>query len=158
MRILFIIIVVCLSFSVNAQEIDSAYIYMPAEKVADTIGHIHYHQSAAISSIMKKNIKVNEAKPKVSGYRIQVFSVSGVNSKDKVNKEKAEYLLKNKDANIYIVYQSPYFKLRIGDYRDKLEAQYHLQEIIKDYPFAFTVKDEVNIPKVKSENDDNSNL
>jgi len=158
MRILFIIIVIFLSFNVNAQEIDSAYIYIPAEKIADTIGHIHYYQSNAISSIMKKKIKVNEANPKISGYRIQVFSVSGVNSKDKVNKEKAEYLLKNKNADIYIVYQSPYFKLRIGDYRDKLEAQYHLQEIIKDYPFAFIVKDEVNIPKVKSENDDKFNL
>jgi len=144
MRILFFIITVCLSFNANAQEIDSAYIYMPAEKAADTIGHVSYHQSNAISSIMKKKIKVNEANPKISGYRVQVFSVSGVNSKDKVNKEKAEYLLKNKDVDIYIVYQSPYFKLRIGDYRDKLEANYYLQKIIKDYPFAFIVNDEIN--------------
>ena len=158
MRILFFIIAICLTLNIDAQEIDSTYIYTPAEKAADTIGHVSYHQSNAISSIMKKKMKVNEANPKISGYRVQVFSVSGVNSKDKVNKEKAEYLLKNKDANIYIVYQSPYFKLRIGDYRDKLEANYYLQEIIKDYPFAFIVKDEINIMKSESGNEDDSNM
>ena len=158
MRLFFFTIAVLLLFSIRAQEIDSAYIYTPAEKAADTVGYIHYNQSSAITSIMSKKIIVNEANPQISGYRVQIFSVSGVNSKDKVNKEKAEYLLKNKDANIYIVYQSPYFKLRIGDYRDKLEAHYHLQEIIKDYPFAFTVKDEVNIPKVKNDNIDDSSL
>ncbi len=154
MRILFFILGLLFVLSVNAQQIDSSYIYMPAAKLSDTLGHVQYYQSEAISSIMKKKIIVNKEQPKVDGYRVQVFSVSGVNSNDKINKEKAEYLLRNKNANVYIVYQSPYFKLRIGDYRDMLQANYHLNEIIKEYPFAFIVKDKVNIPKI--ENDDES--
>jgi len=158
MRIIFFILGLFMILSVQAQDIDSSYIYIPAKKPADTVGNVHYFQSSAIVSIMNKKIIVNETHPKVSGYRIQVFSVSGVNSKDKINKEKAEYMLNNKSAIIYIVYQSPYFKLRIGDYRSKLQAYFYLQEIIKDYPFAFIVKDEVNIPNVLKEEGRNPKL
>jgi len=151
----YIIVIISLFFTLNihSQSIDSSFIYMPAEKYTDTIGSVDYIQSDAISSIMKKSIIINEAKPLVSGYRIQIFSVSGVNSKDKVNKEKAEFLLKDIDAIAYIVYQSPYFKLRIGDYRTKLEAYHYLQEIIEEYPFAFVVKDEINSPYCPTEID-----
>jgi len=149
----YIIVIISLFFTLNihSQNIDSSFIYMPAEKSTDTIGSVDYIQSDAISSIMKKSIIINEAKPLISGYRIQIYSVSGVNSKDKVNKEKAEFLLKDIKAVAYIVYQSPYFKLRIGDYRTKLEAYHYLQEIIEEYPFAFVVKDEINSPFRPSE-------
>jgi len=104
--------------------------------------------SAAIASLLSKKVIVNESKPLVSGYRIQIFSVSGVNSTDKANKERAEFLTDYPDIPIYIVYSTPDFKVRIGDFRTKLEAYFLLQSILEDYPFAFVVSDEVNIPTV----------
>ena len=153
MKYIIVIISFFFTFNIYSQNIDSSFIYSPAESFTDTIGRVDYIQSEAISSIMNKSIIVNEANPLISGYRIQIYSVSGVNSKDKVNKEKAEFLLKDIKTVAYIVYQSPYFKLRIGDYRTKLEAYHYLQEIIEDYPFAFVVKDEINNPYIPLDDD-----
>ncbi len=147
-------IIGCLLMAVNsihAQErIDTNFIYNPKQEVSDTLGSVVYHQSNAISSLLEKKIAVNIARPMVKGFRIQIYSVSGVNSTDKVNKQKAEFLINNPNSSIYIVYSEPYFKLRIGDFRTKLEALAYLQSINKEYPFAFIVTDNINYPKLQA--------
>ena len=152
MRALTLLIGIFLFSGLSAQhEIDTNFIYKTNESLPDTLGRLTFYQSAAITSILVKKIKVNEAKPQIKGYRIQIFSISGVNSKDKANKEKAEFLLQNPDAHVYMVYNEPYFKIRIGDFRTKLEAYHYMYSIIKDYPFAFVVEDDVNIPYVEKD-------
>lgn len=138
------------SILVNAQKsIDTNYLYKAQINKNDTLGQVIYHQSDAIASILRKNVIVNEAKKSFRGYRIQIFSVSGVNSKDKANKAKAEFLMYNDDNQVYIVYNEPYFKVRIGDFLTKLEALRFMQTIIKEHPFAFVVADDINYPVIE---------
>lgn len=154
MKTIFFLLTIFISFNLFAQqEIDTNYIYKPNANnldtsivSTDTLGSVTYKMDAAIVSILNKKVIVNESKPKIKGYRIQIFSVAGVNSTDKANKERAKFLMEYPDYQIYIVYNTPYFKVRIGDLRTKLEAYHLLQSILKDYPFAFVVVDEVNIP------------
>ena len=48
----------------------------------------------------------------------------------------------------YLIFQEPYYKVRIGDYRTKMEAEKFLNEIEQDYPNAFVVQDEINFPSL----------
>ncbi|MCK5846802.1 MAG: SPOR domain-containing protein [Bacteroidales bacterium] len=139
--------------------IDSNFIYKTAIVPTDTVGEVVIFQQENVQSLLDKKIEVNKAKPYQMGYRLQIMSVTGANSRDKVNMEKAKILMEHKDVKVYIVYNSPYFKVRLGDFRTKLDAVHYLQEIIKTYPQAFVVRDKVNIPYIIEEKlgENNSN-
>jgi hypothetical protein len=107
------------------------------------------HQSADIEKLLEKHVKVNEIQNWVNGYRVQINSVGGANSKEKANAIKAEILTKYPDAIVYVIYQAPYFKVRIGNFRTQLDALAYLQQIKLGYPFAFVVIDEIEIPKTE---------
>jgi hypothetical protein len=114
-------------------------------------GSVTIHESAAIKNLVAKHVQVNEYHPWVNGYRVQLYSVSGVNSRDKANTFMAQFLLKNPDAKVYIVYHAPYYKVRIGDFRTKIEALSYLQTIKRDFPSGFVVVDKI---KFKTENEE----
>jgi hypothetical protein len=108
-------------------------------------GKVVINQDPSIGRIVEKHIAINEKHSKVDGYRLQIFSVSGANSKDRANLMKAEFLTKYPNAQVYIVYHAPTFKVRIGNYRTKLEALKFMQEIKNDYPFAFVAVDKIEL-------------
>ncbi len=153
-KTILVVAILATSLFVNAQQdINTNFLYKPDTDINDTLGRIVYHESEALASILRKNIAVNIVETKYRGYRIQIFSVSGVNSKDKANKAKAELLMDYDDIQVYIVYNEPYFKVRVGDFLTKLEALSYLQKLQKDYPFAFVVGDYINYPGLQIEND-----
>lgn len=106
-------------------------------------------QSDSISKLVEKHKAVNEAHYEINGWRIQIFSTGGRNSRDLINLQKAEFLSKYSDIQVYIVYQAPYFKLRIGNFRSKMEALYLIEQIKEDYPFAFAVIDKIEPPQIQ---------
>jgi len=106
-------------------------------------------QSDSISKLVEKHKTVNETHYEISGWRVQIFSTGGTNSRDVINLQKAEFLSKYPDVQAYIVYQAPYFKLRIGNLRSKMEALYLIEQIKEDYPFAFAVIDKIEPPLIQ---------
>jgi hypothetical protein len=66
-------------------------------------------------------------------------------NREDVYAKKAEVYKHFTDFKGYIVYDQPYYKLRIGDFQSKLEARKYLDEIITVFPTAFLVKDEIKI-------------
>ena len=46
------------------------------------------------------------------------------------------------------VYQQPFFKIRVGDFRTKLEAYKFQKEIMAQFPNSFIVKDEIEIDQL----------
>ena len=82
---------------------------------------------------------------KYNGYRIQIFSSS--NNKWEAVKAKSEFIRLFPQIKSYLVYQAPNFKVRVGDFLDRLEANEMLKLIQVSFPSAFIVKGEVE-PKV----------
>ena len=83
---------------------------------------------------------------KYNGYRIQIFSSSN-NRLDAV-KAKSEFLREFPEIKSYLVYQAPNYKVRVGDFLDRLEANKQLILIQETFPNAFLIKGEVE-PTVK---------
>lgn len=77
---------------------------------------------------------------KVYGYRIQIFSS---NTRGEAMKARVEFLNSYPEAKSYLVYQAPNFKVRVGDYRDRLTVNKNLDLIKENFPSAFIVKDEI---------------
>jgi hypothetical protein len=108
-------------------------------------GEIVVHQSAEVKKLAEKHIQVNEKFSKSDGFRVQIFSISGANSRDRANMMKAEFLDKYPDVEVYIVYHAPAYKVRLGNFRTKLDALGFLQSIKEDYPFAFVAVDKIEL-------------
>ncbi len=65
------------------------------------------------------------------GYRIQVIST---NKRDLAFKTKSELLARFPDQKSYTMYQSPYFKVRIGNFIKKEDAEKFRKQLMKYYP------------------------
>lgn len=108
-------------------------------------GKIEIIQDKRINALVEKHIRINEANPAISGWRINLRSFSGNNSKKEATDLKAAFLQKHPDVKSYLVYQSPNFKVKVGDFRTKLDAYRFYRQVKTDFPSAYIVKDDVNL-------------
>lgn len=98
------------------------------------------HQDSSLTRLTSDYKSYNHLKDVTDGFRIQVtytdIRSEAYNSKGQMYKEFPE--LKS-----YVEYDQPYYKLRLGDFKTRLEATYYLQQVIILYPGAFIVKDKI---------------
>lgn len=86
--------------------------------------------------------------PKDKGYRVQIMISQ---NKMDVLKAQSEFLKLYDDVEVYIDRKAPNYRLRVGNYYDKFEANYFKKLIEKDYPTALVVNDEIVLPTFKVE-------
>jgi hypothetical protein len=90
----------------------------------------------------------NEPSVKVKGFRVQVFFDP---DKDQVNQKRADYLSRHAENPAYVDYLQPNFRLRVGNFRTKLQAQAWQDELKNDFPDAIIVEDWIELPALKKE-------
>ncbi|MAY84962.1 MAG: hypothetical protein CMP59_12605 [Flavobacteriales bacterium] len=79
------------------------------------------------------------------GYRIQIYS--GRTRKEATDEQTSFYNKYGQSEMTYLIYQPPNFKVRVGNYRDRLKATQALELFKVDFPSAFLVKDEIELPE-----------
>jgi hypothetical protein len=116
---------------------------------ADTI---IVHRDARVDVLTEKQSAINKVTAKMGsnglfrGYRLQVLNTR---SRDDAFKMKATLLEKFPDEKVYVLYQSPYFKVRIGNFVNRNDAEGFKNELsIYSSQPAYIVEDLVEyIPK-----------
>lgn len=129
MKFIFIYLFSFLVFMVQSQnsiQINNATI----TSTVDIVNAIDIHK--------QKNEKTDEIK----GYRIQIISD---NNRENVYNEKAKVYQHFSEFKSYLKYVQPYYKLRIGDFKTKLEARNYLDQVIRVFPSAFIVIDDIKV-------------
>lgn len=106
-------------------------------------------QDERVDQLVQKHIKINEAIGSVDGFRLQVYSESGANSKNKAQAALDEFKARFPDTPAYLSFKSPNYRVRVGDFRSRLDAQRFLIGLTADYPNAFIIEDKVNIPNAE---------
>lgn len=86
---------------------------------------------------------VEKADKLVDGFRIQLFATKDIESAT-IAKKEAQFVFANDSLNIYVEFDSPYYKLRIGDFRDRDKAE-QFREITREkgYSSSWIVKTKV---------------
>lgn len=117
---------------------------------------ITVYQDSSILRLMNKQNLVNiKNKGIPNGFRIQIFSATGNDARDKAKEYMEKFLDDNPEfepTDIYQVYQPPFFKLRIGDYRSRNDALIVYKRILKYAPNCYIIKSHINFPKLIDEN------
>ena len=109
-------------------------------------GTITVKQDARIVDILNRQISQNKRKNGVDGYRIQILFNSGPGARNQAIRTKADFLSAYPGYPVYILYQSPFYKVRIGDFVLKRNALKVYHQIKSKYPTAFIVNDIVRFP------------
>ncbi len=101
-------------------------------------------QDSLIHVLANRHLALNQAKRTMPGFRIQIYFG---NDRTRANEIKTDFLQLFPNTGTYLIYQQPNFKIRVGDYKTRLEAMKFLKEIQSLYSAAFIVKDEVKLPE-----------
>ena len=112
-------------------------------------GYIQVIQDDKVDLLVSKHIQINQNRKGIEGYRIQIFFDSGNNSKTKAQSIYEGFKAKYPEIRAYLSFKSPNYKVRVGDYRTRLDAQRFLNDIIIEYPNAWIISDLINLPKVE---------
>ncbi len=95
-----------------------------------------------VHTLVNKHTEVN-AEGKSEGYRVQIYFGG---DKTKAREAKSRFLSQHSDElRAYEIYEAPNFKIRVGDFRTKLEAYRFLKEVRSDFPSAFIVESEIEV-------------
>jgi hypothetical protein len=119
-------------------------------------GTIVFTQDALLRKVVKRHIEINN--DGFEGFRVQIYFGSGQRAMGEAQSIKKQFLNKyGTDYNAYIDFDSPFFKVRVGDFRTKSEALYFQNLISNSYPNSWIVRVRVNYPGVKITDSEENN-
>jgi hypothetical protein len=100
-------------------------------------------EDALARSLADRYRKVSATKMTRPGYRIQIYFGS---DRVKAQEIRTEFMRTFPEQGAYLIYQQPNFKVRVGDFRTRIEAQGFLKSLYDRYVPSFIVSDEVKLP------------
>lgn len=93
------------------------------------------------NKLITKNMKSSG----IPGYRIRIYSGSGIGAKEEQQKVRARFLSLYRGLDAYNQYDEPFFKVYVGDCRTRSEALKLNDMIKKDFPDPFIVPGYINV-------------
>jgi hypothetical protein len=93
-------------------------------------------QDARFEQLLNEKRKINTSITINNRFKIQIFTGDNENSK----KALTDFRKDNKKIDATIVFSTPMYKVWIGNYKTRIEAENKLQALKKKYPNAFLVK------------------
>jgi hypothetical protein len=98
-----------------------------------------------LDSLIEKVKETNSIHKTIKGYRIQLFSGTERNN---ANEVKTRFLKLYPQLNAYLLYNQPYYKIRVGDFRTRLDAEVAYQKIKNVFDECIIVSDNIALPKL----------
>ena len=95
-----------------------------------------------VNDMVALHVELSSRTGTVAGWRIQIASLSGAGSKDAAFDLRPRFMAEHPEVQAYIVYDEPNFKVKVGDFRSRLEAYAFLQQI-KDAYKGHIVRDNI---------------
>lgn len=110
-------------------------------------GTLHVNQDSRIDRLMRKQREVYDANNTMNGFRVQIFMEIGNEAVDHAKVVKKDFEEQYPDLPIYLSYEQPYYRLRVGDFRNRVEAEKYLRILKPQYGVAFVTADIINPPQ-----------
>jgi hypothetical protein len=94
------------------------------------------HKDPRLDLLVKKQIQINEftsrdARRIGKGFRLLVVNT---NKRDEAIEAKTKVYTYFPELKSYLIYQAPYFKLKVGNFKERKEAEDYLNKLKKHFP------------------------
>lgn len=93
-------------------------------------------QDPRFEQLLAEKRKINSSITINDRFKIQIFTGDAENSK----KTLTEFRKTNKSVDATIVFHTPIYKVWVGSFKTRIEAEKKLQELRKKFPNAFLIK------------------
>lgn len=103
-------------------------------------------QTPTVRQALQDHIRANAGKA-ITGYRIRVFYNNDPSARSRSESIAAAIRLQFPGTPVYRSFESPNYKVTVGDFRTKDEAQYLYNALKSAYPTAFLIKESINYPR-----------
>lgn len=99
-------------------------------------GSVTVSQDGQFSELLAAKRKINASITVNDKYKVQIFYGDNNGARKSLLDFRRDF--KNTDATI--IYESPTYKVLVGSYKSKIEAERNLAEIRKKFPYALIVR------------------
>lgn len=123
------------------------------QSVSAQQGKVEVIADDRIDLLIDKHKYYNRHQPVLEGWRVQIFFDAGANSKRKASEVQNRFTSQYPDTEAYLSFKEPYYRVRVGDFRTRIEAEGFLQKIKGEYPNGFAVSEMINPPPIVKEFD-----
>ncbi len=140
-RIVFIVAAFLLGVAVQAQ-VPGSLLMVPVDS------NVVVHKDPRVSLLVDKQIEINELTTRSSrqfapGFRILVISS---NNRNAVTDAKTRIYRHFPELRAYMMYQAPFFRLKVGNFKDRSDAETYLSPIQKLFETSvYIVPDTVQV-------------
>ena len=124
------------------------FVALAAASFAQSYGSLYVDQDSRIESLIAKQRSLYYVDSSFSGYRIHIFMEIGNEALDHAKAVKSQFEKAFPDIPIYLTYVEPHFRLRAGDFRNRVEAEKCLRQIKPRFKEAFVTSDMIYRPKI----------
>ena len=124
------------------------FVAMASIAFAQSNGSVNVSQDDRIESLISKQRQLYKLDSSFSGYRIHIFMEIGNEALKHAEDVKKQFEKAFPDIPIYLTYSEPYFRLRAGDFRNRVEAEKCLRRIKPKFKEAFVTADMIYRPKL----------
>ena len=103
------------------------------------------HKDPRIDLLVKKQIQINEettreARRVGKGYRLLVLNT---NSREEAAAAKTKVYTYFPELKSYLLYQAPYFKLKVGNFKERKEAEDYQERLQKHFPKGVFIMNDI---------------
>jgi len=126
------------------------------KKITDT-SFIVVHKDPRIDLLVKKQAQINEettrdARKTGKGFRLLIINT---NKQEEALKAKSKLYSGFPELKAYLLYQSPYYKLKAGNFKDRKEAEEYQKKLKRIFPNGvFIMNDTIEIKPEKEKTEE----
>ena len=121
---------------------------------AQNRGSLNLKQDSKIDALIQKQKELYSIDSSSSGYRIHIFMEIGNEALKHAESMKHKFEKAFPDIPVYLTYAEPYFRLRAGDFRNRVEAEKCLRRIKPLFREAFVTSDIIYQPKIQQKTEE----
>lgn len=140
MRYLVCIVALLMGLSVSAQSVDR--VKRELMRSTESGNSVVVVEGDGVHEAVRA-VESQRRSKEVNGFRIVIFSDNGQYAGDNADNVLTEFKTQYPHINAYLVYESPYFKVSVGDCLSMEEAQILMAKIVGNYPKAFPRRESI---------------
>jgi len=127
---------------------------LPSFLFAQTKGKVEVDKDPKVDSLIGnylvggKTVKGGAEPSSSYGFRIQIFSGS-----DRKGAYTAQAKIQDRfpELHTYLSYRDPNFKVKVGDFRSRIEAEKMVEEMRPAFTGMYIISEKINLPKLDTE-------
>ncbi|MDR0982728.1 MAG: hypothetical protein LBM07_05750 [Culturomica sp.] len=113
-------------------------------------GRVELTEDSYVRELMMLHLQLSDETKTINGYRIQIFSGSSYDyTLEDVTAVKDEFSQYFPNVPVYLDYFDPDFKIRVGNFKTRLESIPMLKRIRRHYPSCYPVKTDIPVGDIR---------